>query len=243
MQRRPCSSGIPYDRSTRRWAHRRSISPSVPLRSLYSTRSSPRTRTALVGRPLRRGAELGRRRDGMPIAAEQVAHRRAGHDAGEPFILSGAQHVVPPASLTGWRHSTRSTREGQRVSAASRGVSPAPVDAVDVNGRIDVIALDPLARMIEQAGLVSGGWVLGAGRRVEPANGALNFSAGSRYSDWIAPHRVTMTHWSHRRSSRVASPSSMGPRTNGLPSCRSSWRYNHQRLHGGIGGTTLASPR
>ena len=49
----------------------------------------------LGGPSLGRGAELRRRRDGVPVAAEQVAHGRR-HDAGEPFILSGAQHVVLP---------------------------------------------------------------------------------------------------------------------------------------------------
>ena len=53
-----------------------------------ASRSSPISRTGLIG--VRR--ELAGAGDRHPIAAQQIAHRRAGPDAGKPIVLGGGEH-------------------------------------------------------------------------------------------------------------------------------------------------------
>ena len=70
--RSPLSSGMPNSMLTRRWAQRPRDEPSRPLRSLYSTRSSPNRRTDFVGLFFNSAAV-----DRVPVAAHRAGPSRS----------------------------------------------------------------------------------------------------------------------------------------------------------------------
>ena len=80
-------------------------------------------------RAARIGVKLGRRADRMPVASQQVAHRRAGADLGDDLVLLCAQHDVSPCPLPpllDW-NCANERRDWERARPAHRPAGPAHV--------------------------------------------------------------------------------------------------------------------